>query len=34
LGPKSGPQGGNVIVQGDKKKIKNSKSSLTRELIE
>ena len=34
LGPKSGPQGGNVIVQGDKKKIKNNKSSLTRELIE
>ena len=34
LGPKSGPQGGNIIVQGDKKKVKNNKSSLTRELIE
>ena len=34
LGPKSGPQGGNVVVQGNKKTIKNSKLSITKEFIE
>ena len=34
LGPASGPKGGNVIVQGNKKTIKNCKSSITKAYIE
>lgn len=33
LGPKSGPRGGNVIVQGNRKTIKDCKLSITKEFI-
>ena len=34
LGPKSGPRGGNLVVQGNKKAIKNCELSITKEFIE